>query len=112
MRELMATANKVGVEEDLVRHSFAQALPLTIKPVIAAARNLRLAELGTLANEVILFMKMDMVQNTTYPEHYKGQSGWTANPKTETHTAVCQFYENQRPQVYCGTCNPWCQVSK
>lgn len=40
MRELMATANKVGVREDLVRHSFAQALPLTIKPVIAAARNL------------------------------------------------------------------------
>lgn len=66
----MATANKVGVREDLVKPCFTQAGPPTITSVIAAIRNLTLGKLGTLANELISFMSSDMVQNTTYTEHY------------------------------------------
>lgn len=64
LRELMATANKVGVQEDLVRHHFTQAMPSRITSVIAAVRNLTLYEFGSLADELLPFMKTDMVQNT------------------------------------------------
>lgn len=71
LRELMATAYKVRVREDLVKLCFTQAEPPAITSVIAAIRNLTLGKLGTLANELIPFMSTDMVQNTTYAEHYR-----------------------------------------
>lgn len=69
----MATVDKVGVGEDLIRHRFRQALPSTIIPVIAVARNLTLNELGTLASEHLPFIKTDIIQNTT-SECYKRQT--------------------------------------
>lgn len=117
MRELMATANNIGVGEDFVRHRFRQTLPPTITPVIADARNLTLGELVILSDKLILFMKMDMVQNITYSEHYRRQTRPTANTKNETHTEYHTFHENQRLQVCRGhsileksqTGKPWRQ---
>lgn len=91
----MATANKVGVEEDLSRHHFAQTIPFTITPVLAAARNLILNEFGILADELLPFRKT-IVQNTT-SECYKRQTQRTKNPNTEMHTRLLPFYGNQRP---------------
>lgn len=117
-QELMATADKVGMEEDLARHHFAQTMPSAITPVLAAARNLISNELGILADELLPFRKT-IVQNTT-SECYKRQPLRTKKPNTEMHTGLLSFYGNQRPQVCCRhlyfgkksqTCKPWCQWS-
>lgn len=42
----------VGIGEDLVRHCFTQSMPSTITPVVAAAKNLTLNELDTLADKL------------------------------------------------------------
>lgn len=97
----MATANKVGMGEDFVRHHFTQALPPILASVIAAAINLTLGELGRFAEELILFMNRDMIENTT-SECYRRQTRHTVNPKTETHNGVHSFYENQKLQVCHG----------
>lgn len=111
LRELMATTNKVGVGEDLVRHRFTKTLPSTITWVIATATNLMLKELDTF----FPFMKRNIVQNTT-SECYKRQTQKTINPNTEMHIGV--FYFMKRHQVwhrhlYFGkkskTCKPWGQ---
>ena len=53
LQELMDTADKVGVGEDLVKHQFTSALPPSTAPVIAAQKGLTLQQMGTLADELL-----------------------------------------------------------
>ena len=53
LQELMDTADKVGVGEDLVKHQFTAALSPSIAPVIAAQKGLTLQQMGTLADELL-----------------------------------------------------------
>lgn len=46
LNELMSLAGRIGVGEDIVRHKFIQALPHSIKPVVAAQIDLDLERLG------------------------------------------------------------------
>ena len=65
LHELMATASKIGMREELVRHKFIQALPTEITPVIAAVKNASVYELGTLADEIVSFLNKKYVHNVT-----------------------------------------------
>ena len=119
LHELMATASKIGVGEELVRHKFIQALPTEITPVIAAVKNASVYELGTLADEIVPFLNQKYVHNVTAPPPSK------SNRHTVSTSAVLRmsynlrpFYENQKPQICRGhlyfadkskTLKPWCK---
>ena len=54
--DIRQVAAKVGVNDDLTRHRFIQALPDSIGPIIAAQQGLTLDQLGRLADELVPFM--------------------------------------------------------
>lgn len=68
IHELMATANRVGVGNELVRHQFNQALPPRNNAGDNNSKKSPLIELGTLADEIQPFLKPCMVQGATTPE--------------------------------------------
>lgn len=119
LQELNATATKVGVGEDLVRHRFINALPSTISPVIAAQKDLTLQQLGNLADEL-----MPILQNNAF--HIADVSNPSPSNKRRVSASSTSgqpmglkpFNQDQRPKVCRGhiffgrksrTCKPWCQ---
>ena len=53
-------AKKVGVNDDMVRHRFQQALPPTLAPVIATQKTLPLDDLGRLADELVPLLQQQV----------------------------------------------------
>ena len=53
--EMRATANKLGVNNDLVQHRFQQNLPTAIAPIVASQKTLSMDELGKLADDLMSF---------------------------------------------------------
>ena len=62
---LQRTASKVGLSDDLVRHKFLHTLPSAVAPVLAAQSTLSLAQLGSLADELVTLtqIKQDSCSN-------------------------------------------------
>ena len=117
LQELMATASKLGVSEDLVKHKFIHALPTSIFPVIATQKSLSLQQLGSLADELFTNKETSHMVSTpsTQSRHYKHSNYDSKNKATNV---VRPFYDNQRPRVYrwyiyygerFSTCKPWCK---
>jgi len=105
---IQRAAEKVGVGHDFVRHKFLNSLPSAITPVLAAQSTLSLAQLGTLADELVSFADNKPAQCS-----HVGQS----STQSSTHHSVRPFHDNQRPKVcrahiYYGnearTCRSWC----
>ena len=60
---LQRTAAKVSVGEEFVRHKFISSLPANIAPVLAASSAMSLAQLGTLADNLVAFSKCNPVSH-------------------------------------------------
>ena len=113
LQELMSTAEKIGVGEDIIRHKFIQALPSSISPVIASQGDLEISRLGKLADELLPYMSKPVMSVPSFQ-----QSKGTNGDKNYVPKGVKPFKGNQRPKVcrshiYFGInakyCKPWCQ---
>ena len=115
LQELMATASKLGVSEDLVRHKFIHALPTSIFPVIATQKYLSLPQLGSLADELMPFINEETSHMLSTPSTLSRHNKHSNNKATNV---VRPFHDNQRLRVcrwhiYNGersrTCKSWCK---
>lgn len=61
LRDLLFTASKVEVFEELVPHLFIQGLPQAITPALAAATSHTLSELGALSDKILPFIKSNLI---------------------------------------------------
>ena len=114
--ELRGVATKVGVSDDLVRHKFVQALPITIGTVLAAQKELTLNQLGKLADELI---PLEQAHCLAVPSASSFTRKSTDNSHTfKNHAGLRPYHANQRPKVcrahiFFGhkarSCKPWCQ---
>ncbi|KAK7074265.1 hypothetical protein SK128_000660, partial [Halocaridina rubra] len=51
--EILRTASKLGVTDDLVKHKFLEAVPSSFSAVLASQQNMDLPALGKLADELV-----------------------------------------------------------
>lgn len=118
LHELQSIASKVGVGDDLVRHRFVNALPSNISPVLASRKDMPLAELGTLADELLPLVSQSPVQpiNVIEAKNYGHQTN-----KSNLPYGLRPYKDGQKPQVckahlYYGpsakTCKSWCKWPK
>ena len=118
LNELRALALKLGVDEDIVRHRFVQALPSSIAPVIAAQKDLELDRLGKITDDLIAQFPnytqthAHVQQVVTRPQQNKNKN------KCDCPPGVRPFNSKQKPRVcrahlYYGDsaryCKPWCK---
>lgn len=119
MQELNSIADKVGVGEDLVRHQFIQALPPTISPVLATQKDLTLAQLGNLADELTPFFHQALQVKSDASSTSK-QSSPTMQRRENSAIPIGlrPFNDKQKPKVCRGhiyyadksrSCKPWCR---
>ena len=127
LRELMSTASKVGVGEDLVKHRFIQALPSAISPVVAAQKDLTLDQLGNLSDQLLPILQKDVCNNVNTESannvskpnsSYQYQTNSSKSNNNTLPIGLRPFGNNQRPRVCRGhlyfaetsrTCKPWCK---
>ena len=119
LQEMINTASRIGVTDDIIRHKFLQALPSTISPVIASQKELNLSQLGNLADELLPYFSQSPVMAA--PQQKPRHSNVTSTEKTDsnpTHFGVRPFNKDQRPKVCrahiyfadrARTCKPWCK---
>lgn len=115
LMEMRKMAKKVGVNDDMVRHRFQQALPPSLAPVIATQKTVGLDDLGRLTDELLPLLKDHVTCALTHPVNSTPkQSG----PKPKAPLTLIPFSDDQRPKVcrshiFFGrnarTCRPWCQ---
>ena len=115
LQELISTAEKIGVSDDIVRHKFIQALPSTISAVIASQVDLELPRLGKLADEMLPYLGKSVMSVPTTQQRYKRSDN---SDKNFMSKGIKPFSSNQRPKVcrphiFFGKkakyCKPWCQ---
>ena len=119
LQEMINTASRIGVTDDIIRHKFLQALPSTISPVIASQKELNLSQLGNLADELLPYFSQSPVMAA--PQQKPRHSNVQSTEKTDsnpTHFGVRPFNKDQRPKVCrahiyfadrARTCKPWCK---
>ena len=109
--EMRATANKLGVNDDLVRHRFQQNLPTVIAPIVASQKTLSMDELGKLADDLMSFRSVSSGVSHINIKNIEAKG-------TLKKSNVQPFHEGQRPKIcrshiYYGiqarTCRVWCQ---
>ena len=118
LNELRALALKIGVDDDIVRHRFVQALPSSIAPVIAAQTDLELDRLGKITDDLITqfpdfrHTHAHVQQVVTKPQQNKNKN------RCDCPSGLRPFYSKQKPLVcrahlYFGNqakyCKPWCK---
>ena len=57
LHELMATAERIDVGDDIVRHKFLDAVPDSIRTVLASQKSLTLLQLGQLAYDLTPYVQ-------------------------------------------------------
>ena len=127
LQELSATASKIGVGQDIVRHKFIQASPSAITPVLAAQKSLTLDQLGSLADELMPYFN-DRVMHVNKPrEHQPDLSSSSTrqfnkesnyqNFNSAISKGIRPFSTNQRPKICrfhlyyaerANKCTQWC----
>lgn len=96
LTDLQQTAQKVGgVNDDLIRFKFIQALPSHMISAIATQKNTSLTDLGKLADELIVYKgchpgQVHNVPADNYETQYRQQG--------QTHNVPTTNYENQYRQ--------------
>lgn len=139
LRQLQQVAAKVGASEDLVRHKFLQSLPSTIAPAVGAQKTLTLAQLGSVADELIpLHSQINIVHKSSsydspptssythsprdsHKPLYTNQSYSTGQKRNNSEfipIGLRPYHPNQRPK-FCRShlyyaenarsCKPWCK---
>lgn len=115
LAEMEQLANKVGVNEDLVRHKFQQALPSNLAPIIASMKNTPLNDLGKLADELHAFSNGSVNSvPSSVPKYSKNYQKNTP----QINRGITPFSPDQRPKVCrahiffadkARTCRHWCR---
>ena len=116
---LQRTSAKVGVGEEFVRHKFISSLPANITPVLAASSTMSLAQLGTLADNLVAFSKCNPVSHVQKHEFPSSSNAPNRHrPSFNSGAGVRPFHESQRPRICrshiyyakdARTCRSWCQ---
>ena len=120
LQEMLTTASRIGVTDDIVRHKFLQALPSTISPVIASQKSLDLLQLGKLADELLPYFTKSNVMAVQQPAPAYSNFYNKGNKTGENSVpiGVRPFSKDQRPKVCrahlyfadrARTCKPWCK---
>ena len=122
LQELKATAEKVGVGEDLIKHQFTKALPPTISPVVAAQKGLTLEQMGSLADELLPLLEKETFSVSQSSESYAAKKNFKQDSHSYSSNAtplgLRPFNKDQRPKICRGhlyfaeksrTCKTWCR---
>ena len=119
LQEMINTASRIGVTDDIIRHKFLQALPSTISPVIASQKGLDLSQLGNLADELLPYFSQSSVMSVPQQKpRYSNVSNAEKKDGNTTPIGVRPFNKDQRPKVCrahiyfadrARTCKPWCK---
>lgn len=121
LRDILNLASKLNVGEDIVRLRFLDALPFSIRPVIAAQTSLSLEQLGALANDLLPFVNPSSQTAASCAPVVTNPVNNFHKPTTSISSipfGLKPFHNDQRPKVcrshlYFGTqarnCKPWCQ---
>ena len=72
----MLIVNKVGVKDELICHKFIQALPLEVRPIIAAVKNAMLIELGILVDKIMLLAKTKSISRSSTKHNQIHKTYW------------------------------------
>lgn len=76
LNELLSLAGRIGVGQDIVRHKFIQALPQSIKPVVAAQIDLDIDRLGKMADDLMLYFnkqEVARVQQISWGQRHRSE---------------------------------------
>lgn len=129
--ELRDVASKVGVGDDLVRHKFIQSLPPAMSTVLAAQRDLTIAQMGKLADELVPLVQKQTIVAAHPVEESRSSSRPPARgaspaargqrPRSADRRGAGRdlepFHDGQPPKVcrahiFYGpdarSCRPWC----
>ena len=136
LQEMISTAERIGVTNDIIRHKFLQALPPTISPVVASQKDLSLIQLGNLADELLPYFSRSAVMAVqppqvqpsamaiSPPQVYPSPQNFSGNTHQGNRNqgfipiGLRPFNRNQRPKVCrahlyfaetARTCKPWCK---
>ena len=118
LNEMIAIGNQIEVGDDVIKHKFLQALPSTIAPVIASQKELRLDQLGKLADEL-----MPLLAQKTTPINLAQASPANSPQQQQQFSSkippgVKPYSATQKPKVcrahiyyanYARNCKPWCK---
>lgn len=126
LSELQNLAGKVGVGDDLVKHKFLQALPVTISPVLISMNGVSLTDLGKLADEILPYsqekhsrvnnldymavnshnnldcMAVNSRNNFEYPAKNNFQNNKRSAPYTTNRQSYKPSYDNTNSQIPIG----------
>lgn len=125
LRDILSSASKLNIPEEMVRIKFIQALPSNIKNVVAAQSSLNLDQLGNLADDLFSLTPVTTINSVTSTQ----QSKQFQQPKqffredfsNNTPIGLRPYYGKQKPRVcrahiYYGaqakTCKIWCKWPK
>lgn len=119
LAELKRTALSAGAGEDFVRHRFFKSLPTAIASALAAQKDLKLDQLGALADELVPLIQsqpcltVNAHSRPSFQDHRARSTNDSAVPM-----GIRPFRNHQRPRIcrahiYYGeearTCKPWCR---
>lgn len=132
LQELTVTAAKVDAGDDLIRHQFLKTMPVTVSPILAARRDLTLAQLGKLADELAapyfqgrqapVIQTLQLGHSNSQLPRMQPRQHYSGNYQLYQHKwnilyDLRPFNSSQKPIVrnahpYFGdvgrTCKPWC----
>ena len=132
LQEMLSIAKQIGIDDQLVRHKFLQALPHNIAPVIASQKELKLEQLGKLADELMPLLNAAQSVNTvasnynaagrsSSPAHARKPQNFNT-PRRGNHQnknlGLTPYANDQLPKIcrahifYASkarTCKPWCK---
>ena len=125
LNELVSLASRIGVGDDIIRHKFIQALPVSIKSVIASQTDLDIDRLGKMADDVLAYFNTQapiqpICQVAHSPRREKEQQQKEALHKRldSVRSSVRPFHRDQLPKIcrahlyYADKarfCKSWCK---
>lgn len=108
LSELRELASKVGVGDELIRHKFIQSLPAAMATVLAAQRDLTLAQMGKLADELVPLVHSSppavvAAHSASFSRDHRtpspGRRSHPPSPGARSQLETEPFHEGQLPQV-------------
>jgi len=126
LQEMSTLADRIGASEDIVRHKFLQALPASISPVLASQKEIPLAQLGKLADELLPYFSDGVVKTISHVQprdkgnsHSRQRNVYNENGANNSIPfGLRPFNSDQRPRVCrahlyfadkARQCKPWCR---
>ena len=121
LNEMLTLADKIQLDEQIVRHQFIQALPSSISPIIASQKELTLKQLDEPADELLPYFNANSansIQSHARNNDRTSAPGQSYVRDSEIPIGLRPFSVNQRPAIsrahlYFGAnarnCKKWCK---